>query len=306
MKLLILFLIATSMNFASGRTIYGQDGVQVVKPGNKNMSEQVEKLASGVCSIGKNGKASECCSGFLVAPDLVLTNFHCLTCLNKSVKGQPDPFVTLIGSFFGRLFGKEPQDSEYDSLIKEKGVVRTLNENYSKDFTGINLHHIEGSRKSKILKITELVDANEALDFSLVRIERKIEETENHHIFSLSNRPVELDTRLINIGHPGKSPAPGYKVFDDTDECRVSSLIAPLGIKKEVFAHKCDTNGGSSGSPMIEKETGRVVGLHFAGGAKNEKEEGFNLTFNRAVKMEKILEYLKVNQPDAYSELTVW
>jgi len=54
--------------------------------------------------------------------------------------------------------------------------------------------------------------------------------------------------------------------------------------------HNADTLGGSSGSPVFDKTTNKVVGLHHAGSNENQ--------INYAVKMHRIVSWLKENEPD--------
>nr|BFF27227.1 hypothetical protein GCM10025732_51920 [Glycomyces mayteni] len=51
----------------------------------------------------------------------------------------------------------------------------------------------------------------------------------------------------------------------------------------------CDTEGGSSGSPVIDRSTGKVIGLHHLGGCPNQ-----------AVRMDRVYPYIRAHLDDDY------
>ena len=61
--------------------------------------------------------------------------------------------------------------------------------------------------------------------------------------------------------------------------------------------HQCDTQGGSSGSAVLDRSTGYVVGLHW--GATGPTDS------NHAIPMTMILEHLQENVPEVMDELTI-
>ena len=92
--------------------------------------------------------------------------------------------------------------------------------------------------------------------------------------------PPDLDGRVVW--------ANGYPAVDKggaVPDAVVSAIFGdPLGVKRlspgkimppdvpvdkaprSVLKHDCSTLGGNSGSPVVDLETGRIIGLHFAGG----------------------------------------
>jgi endonuclease G len=101
--------------------------------------------------------------------------------------------------------------------------------------------------------------------------------------------------KLAVIGYPAEDSRNGA-----ADQARIFSnifdakRIAPGEVTGTdgnfVFTHDCSTLGGNSGSPIIDIETGTVVGLHFA---------GEYLLDNYAVRASKIREYLERIDPEA-------
>ena len=82
------------------------------------------------------------------------------------------------------------------------------------------------------------------------------------------------------IQHPGGEP----KKFS-LEGCVVAGLQrAGASAEPTDFGHECDTKGGSSGSPVFDRTTGRVVGLHHFG-----FREGLDEPVNQAVEIGRIL-----------------
>lgn len=75
------------------------------------------------------------------------------------------------------------------------------------------------------------------------------------------------NAELTIVGYPGQrldgtNQTPLVLSFDD--HCRVVRPVQePSGVLN--FAHLCDTDGASSGSPVYSRDFGEIVGLHFAG-----------------------------------------
>lgn len=64
------------------------------------------------------------------------------------------------------------------------------------------------------------------------------------------------------------------------------------------YTHNADTLGGSSGSPMFDSSTHKVVGLHHAGYGNNGMGRGYE---NYAVKMSEIVPVINSRFPDLFS-----
>ena len=92
----------------------------------------------------------------------------------------------------------------------------------------------------------------------------------------MEERPVWEKTNVFTVGHP---------IVDLQDDPNVVTVFGPLdGTKRlspgrvrqilggDTLAHDCSTTNGSSGSPVIDFASYRVVGLHYFGlpGERNE------------------------------------
>src|SRR5947208_1514349 len=55
------------------------------------------------------------------------------------------------------------------------------------------------------------------------------------------------------------------------DDCYVTNArFLRFEPSKNKFGHFCDTEGGSSGSPVIDASSGMLLGVHEAGGCETE------------------------------------
>lgn len=82
--------------------------------------------------------------------------------------------------------------------------------------------------------------------------------------------------KVFIAGHPGGRPMRIAAVSDEgarsepsTAQCRISDNKWNGRGWHSDLAYLCDTEGGSSGSPVVSRETGKVVGLHHLGGCPN-------------------------------------
>lgn len=117
-----------------------------------------------------------------------------------------------------------------------------------------------------------LIATNAALDYTLVKLPTNVSET--YGFFTLREGGAVLDERIYIPGHPsgwGKRIA----VFsshptDASGFCEVASLNATActGGPGDI-GYFCDTQGGSSGSPVVAYADHKVVSLHHCGTCPN-------------------------------------
>lgn len=134
-----------------------------------------------------------------------------------------------------------------------------------------------GSQPSVTLRAMERIPAKAKLDYALLRLEQSVLQAP----LPLSTEKVGTDgLPLMIIEHPGGRPK-----MVSIEDCRVSGVLVP-GLTDSLtdFGHECDTEGGSSGSPAIDRTSQKVVGLHHLGFDGDSK-----LLVNRATHLSVIL-----------------
>ncbi len=108
---------------------------------------------------------------------------------------------------------------------------------------------------------------------------------------------LELDTRAPNLNetifipqHPAGMPKQfGMNSAQDGGRCRVNADSLAGYAPASDFGYACDTQGGSSGSPVIALDTLKVVGLHHLGSGRPDGTVcGPSPYYNQAVKIEAI------------------
>ncbi|WP_370041723.1 trypsin-like serine peptidase [Sinorhizobium fredii] len=122
--------------------------------------------------------------------------------------------------------------------------------------------------------------ANDELDFAQLQLDGN--PGDQWGTLQLSSDDVYKDEPLMIVQHPGGRPKMISRI-----NCVPTQAIAD-GIRPQSdFPHTCDTEHGSSGSPVLTT-AGQVVGLHHFGVA-----EGPYWNENRAVRMQLIMKEMK-------------
>lgn len=149
-------------------------------------------------------------------------------------------------------------------------------------------------------RCTKLLRKNELLDYALFAVEPIVSQdstgrdARSYPILPLSRAPAVQNMRAILPSHPTGR----MKVLDRSQSCIVSDpTVVHTDSGRDTMKHTCDTEGGSSGAPVIDYERGVAIGLHW-GGKANE--------FNYAIPMTLILGDLEEHlEQDVFSRLQV-
>ncbi|HEX8264573.1 MAG TPA: serine protease [Pyrinomonadaceae bacterium] len=142
-------------------------------------------------------------------------------------------------------------------------------------------------------RFKELILTSSDLDFSLLRLAKAVP-AERGFFTLLSSKPVE-NQQLIIIQHPGGEP----KKVSRADCIVVTPSIDGISRQLTDFSHKCDTKGGSSGSPVVDSDF-KVVGLHHLG-----FDTANQVLVNRAVRIGLIIDFIRREKPSVLTELGI-
>lgn len=73
--------------------------------------------------------------------------------------------------------------------------------------------------------------------------------------------PLELNQTLLLASHPRSR----LKEVDRSPDCKLLTIVPEEFLGRETITHTCDTEGGSSGAPVFDRKSGRIVALHWGG-----------------------------------------
>jgi len=136
-------------------------------------------------------------------------------------------------------------------------------------------------------RCSRFVGAKHDLDYAVIELVGRPGDTFGR--LDLDPRPLLPNDGLIVVQHPGGKPKKLSR-----KGCVVRTSIGAGYAADTDFGHECDTEGGSSGSPVLLAANLKVVGLHHLGRA----ESGRWKNQNRAVRMEVLVPELTLRRPE--------
>ncbi len=137
-------------------------------------------------------------------------------------------------------------------------------------------------------RLSAIVATDHGLDYSVVELKDAIDRPP----LVIDATPAQADQELLIIQHPGGEPKQV-----SVEDCVVGQTPVPgRGDVPSDFEHLCDTQTGSSGAPVIDRQNRKVVGLHHLG-----FDEENDTLLNRAVHIGLILEDFDDGLRDAIS-----
>jgi V8-like Glu-specific endopeptidase len=109
------------------------------------------------------------------------------------------------------------------------------------------------------------------LDYTLFTLQGNPEATWGEYVATTKTPPVGLNINFPQHPGGGLKRIAFWKDSAQTLRCNVSTANANYGgaTANSQMGYSCDSEGGSSGSPVMDAGTGRIIGLHHFGGVSS-------------------------------------
>ncbi len=204
----------------------------------EGLRPRIEAMLSSVGRVEVTGHPSLdwVGTGFLVAPDVVMTNRH-------------------VAKEFCRNAGA--------TWKFEPGMKARID--YSEEY---------GSNRPAEFSFTDVIGVHDSQDLALFRVSRKGKKgTKAPEPLPIARKPtLAVGRNVFVVGFPAwdghrNEPEPMRDIFKDIFNVKrlQPGEMRRVSKARGLFEHDCSTLGGNSGSCVIDLATQRVTGLHFSG-----------------------------------------
>jgi lysyl endopeptidase len=117
----------------------------------------------------------------------------------------------------------------------------------------------------------QMLRTDTTLDYTLYTV-KNFSTISSFGYLGLETRAATLNEEIMIAGHPGGRQKE-LSVVSDRDgggRCRVNSASTSGNGSNTDIGYYCDTEGGSSGSPVIARSSHKAIALHHLGGSMNK------------------------------------
>ncbi|MGH1493773.1 MAG: trypsin-like serine peptidase [Acidimicrobiales bacterium] len=201
-----------------------EDGIQNPRRVKRSMRVSSTAAIDWVCKIVDPNRSGNRATGFLVGENLIMTNDHVLRAIKPSLKQ--------VEVWFGWQMGSDHRD-----VVGLSGTV---------------------------------IFSDDALDVAILEI-TATPESARVAVVDVDHVPHAKDDVLV-VGYPGESKGPAGHVTASAPALAldVPSLIGRKRVSPGFLIdtgtyqllHDCSTTNGSSGSPIVDRDSDRVIGIH--------------------------------------------
>lgn len=182
------------------------------------------------------------CSGSRVGENLFLTNFHCQESM------ECENIVVHMGYEKGVTKGQQ-------GIFQ---CVQILGANETHDYALLEVKWV-GTQAD--LDLARGLTPSESESDSAAHVGTSSATAADFPIASLYIGTLDTSTPIAVPSHPRGR----LKEIDKSGDCKILSTEITEVSMRETMTHSCDTEGGSSGSPVINRTTGAILGLHWGG-----------------------------------------
>ena len=255
-----------SLKIQDGLNLVSLEGLAVDNP-RFPIAQSLAKLRFNV--PGYSGAWGRC-TAFRIGGNLFLTNLHCVEDKNG---GAHESFKLL----FGELTSTHPDgDANANATVIAKGG----------EFVDDELLTLEGDGPGLDYALLR-ASTPEPFDGAKIRLADASQEA-----FLNEDGGALLDV-YQHWEHPSRFDdcRPIGRCLSADAKCAVKFAIS--GCEVPNFRHRCDTEDGSSGSPVFPRAKRFAVGLHFGG----------TLAWNCALRISAVLEHLRTRHPAVWPEV---
>lgn len=230
------------------RRIVGDNNLEKIEAANSTGYYDMAKPIA----IVKDSTDQGFCTGWRVAEDLFMTNYHCYEFAGCDVIFELDYETAL--------------DTEKHPRFKCEQV---LNQNEQFDYALYQVSRLDDVKGSKSKRLRA-----------------------EGGVIPLWAGSIKVGQPLVVAGHPQART----KEIDRSKDCKMKTIETEELGGRTTIRHTCDTEGGSSGSPVMDRKTGYAVALHWGG------EVGFNM----AIPMSLIIQDLEETiDSETFAKLTI-
>jgi serine protease len=148
----------------------------------------------------------------------------------------------------------------------------------------------------QVFKCVKRLATAEEFDYVLYEVKQIGElpnTVEEYPIMTLEAAELTNEMALVIAGHPSGR----RKEIDLSENCKLTSVETQVMDKRQTLTHMCDTEGGNSGSPVLDAATGNIIAIHWG---------GIRAKYNLAVPMSLVLKDIESKVSSVvYSKLNI-